>query len=400
MKHHDLLLQILTEPSSPFREIKQAQLLRRVLTEAKVPFFFDPAGNCLVGVKSKADYMKLITTKSKEANKEPVRLIIAHMDHPGFHGESILNETDGPVSVGSKMGFIWHGGSPTLHLDGAKVWLADSDGYFGEGRMRDPEMAPHGKAVKSGKIEITHLTRSPDKNPKNIFGGFGFRAPVWEDDGKIYTKAADDLVGVFAIVSSCIDAWKSKGKKPPVIGLISRAEEVGFIGTLAHFDLGWIQKRKREVVCLSLETSRTLPGADIGKGPVVRIGDRRSVFNPAYTQLFTELAQKVLPGKHQRRIMDGGTCEGTAATAFGIPTIAISVPLGNYHNQSLEGGPDAAPLNGPAPEFIAQADLEGMRTLIGALLKPGLPWSDPMKNVLADFKKELKKYRPLMRHAV
>ncbi len=393
MKHHSLLLDILTEPTSPFREVKQAQLLRRVLTENKVPFFFDPAGNCLVGVKSKADYLKLIRTKSKE----PVRLIIAHMDHPGFHGDTFESDE---ISVGSKMSFIWHGGSPTLHLENARTWLADSEGYFGEGVMREVVMAPHGRAIQSGKIEVTALSRKPEKNVKNIFGGFGFRAPVWEENGNFYTKAADDLVGVFAIVSSCIDAWKSKGKKPPVIGLISRAEEVGFIGTLAHFDLGWLQKRKREVVCLSLETSRTLPGAEIGKGPVVRIGDRKTVFHSQYTQLLTDLALKVLPEKHQRRIMDGGSCEGTAATAFGIPTIAISVPLGNYHNQSLEGGPDAAPMNGPAPEFISGSDIEGMRALIAALLKPGLPWSDPMAKMRLGFKKELKKYKTLMRHAV
>lgn len=394
MKHHDLLLSILTEPTVPFREIKQAELLRRVLTENRVPYFFDPSGNCIVGVKSKAEYLKLISTKSNE----PVRLIIAHMDHPGFHGESWENSDH--TTIGSKMNFIWHGGSPTKHLDGSRVWLSDNDGYFGEGVMRDVEMASHGKAIQSGKIEITQLTRKPVDDPKKIFGGFRFRAPVWEDDGKIYTKAADDLVGVFSIVSTCIDAWKSKSKKPPIIGLITRAEEVGFIGTLAHFELGWLKKRKREVVCLSLETSRTLPGAEIGKGPVVRIGDRKSVFHPAYTQLFTELAARTLPGKFQRRIMDGGSCEGTAATAYGLPTIAISVPLGNYHNQSLEGGPDAAPENGPAPEFIAKDDIEGMRALIAALLKPGLPWKNPMQNMLKDFKKELKKYKALMRHAV
>ena len=37
--------------------------------------------------------------------------------------------------------------------------------------------------------------------------------------------------------------------------------------------------------------------------------------------------------------MDGGACEATAALASGIPAIGISVPLGNYHNESFEGAP-------------------------------------------------------------
>lgn len=41
----------------------------------------------------------------------------------------------------------------------------------------------------------------------------------------------------------------------------------------------------------------------------------------------TELADKVLPKQYQRRIMDGGSCEGSAATAYGFPTIALAVPL-------------------------------------------------------------------------
>lgn len=49
-------------------------------------------------------------------------------------------------------------------------------------------------------------------------------------------------------------------------------------------------------------------------------------------EVLTEIAQRTLPRRHQRRIMDGGACEAMAATVFGIPAIGLSVPLGNYHN--------------------------------------------------------------------
>jgi endoglucanase len=152
---------------------------------------------------------------------------------------------------------------------------------------------------------------------------------------------------------------------------------------------------------VSLETSRTLPGALVGKGPVVRLGDRMTVFDAANLYLFSKLAQEALPERHQKRIMDGGRCEATAAISYGIPSIGISVPLGNYHNQSFEGGPDSLGENGPAPEFVHRDDIRGMLDLCRALMRPklgkGLSWSDPFLQDRKNFKKELKRYAPLLK---
>ncbi|MFM8270224.1 MAG: hypothetical protein ACKN9V_08560, partial [Pseudomonadota bacterium] len=79
----------------------------------------------------------------------------------------------------------------------------------------------------------------------------------------------------------------------------------------------------------------------------------------------------------QRRVMDGGTCEATVAVANQIPAIGISIPLGNYHNQGFEGGPDCRRPEGPAPEFVDLADIKGMLNLCEGLLEDGLPWQDP-----------------------
>src|SRR4030066_192298 len=86
---------------------------------------------------------------------------------------------------------------------------------------------------------------------------------------KLYTKAADDLVGVFAILRTAMDLHAGRRRKaPPFIGLLTRAEEVGFIGTVGHLELGWLSAARRPTMCISLETSRTLPNALVGKGPV------------------------------------------------------------------------------------------------------------------------------------
>lgn len=377
-----LLLDILTQPTAPFREKHVIDLISKTLMKAKIPFFPDPIGNLVVGVASEREYLELIKVKSTE----PVRFIIAHLDHPGFHGTKWRSELE--------LEFKWHGGSPTEDLVGSSVWLANSQGGLGQAEVIEAELHASGRAIVSGTVRLTEKIKL---EATEIYGGFSFRAPVWKEQQIYYTKAADDLVGAFAILSVVMDFYEAKKKNLPLIGLLTRAEEVGFIGAIGHFELGWLKKARRPILGVSLETSRTLPGADIGKGPVVRLGDRYTVFDSGALRVFSDLAESVLPGAHQRRIMDGGTCEATAATVYGIPCVGISVPLGNYHNQCFEGGPDARKPLGPAPEFVHETDVRGLITLCHALLKPKLKWELPWEGKLKSFKKSLKDYRPLLK---
>jgi endoglucanase len=183
--------------------------------------------------------------------------------------------------------------------------------------------------------------------------------------------------------------------------LLTRAEEVGYIGCIAHLeDLARTLKnrRPRELVYVSLETSRQIPPeAVLGAGPVVRLGDRSSVFHSGYTHALQKLAQRVLPKEHQVRVMNGGTCEASAILAYGHPAIGVSIPLGNYHNQSIEGGPDAAPPQGPAPEFVDERDVARLLKLCEALSQPQPEFRDPWKAFRQELRKDLKSYRPLLR---
>jgi endoglucanase len=399
LRNAELLKSILSKPAAPFRESLVYNHLIEVLTNASVPHFTDPVGNIVVGAESKKEYTSLLKGKKTD---EPLRIFIAHMDHPGFHGTRWRSE--------SELDFQWFGGSPTQHLEGAKVWVATAQGVIGSATVQSAEMLTSGRAIQSGVIKFPsdEISRKYS-NAEHLYGGFHFREFVWQEGDLIYSKAADDLVGTFAITAMALELFaerKKKGKSaksskkekhPPFLGLLTRAEEVGFIGAIGHFELGWLKDSKRPLLGVSLETSRALPGAEIGKGPVVRLGDRYTVFDAGSLRIFTELAQEVLPDSHQRRVMDGGTCEGTAATVYGIPCVAISVPLGNYHNQSFEGGPDSRGTLGPAPEFVHAGDIGGLQELCEALMRPKLPWHAPWAARHKDFKKELKKYQPLLK---
>lgn len=385
-RRYRLLTDLLKQPTAPFREEHVVALVQGILERARVPFFLDPIGNMVIGCASRADYRRLARQKSKE----PLRVFIAHMDHPGFHGVRWMSDT--------RLGIKWHGGSPVKHLLGSRVWLATAQGYWAEGRLTRVRRLQSRLAIHTAEVQIARGAKAARPEADGLYGGFQFRAPVWRAGRKIYTKAADDLVGVFAVVSTALDLHKSRraGKTPPFLGLLTRAEEVGFVGAIGHFELDWLCGARRPVIAVSLETSRTLPGALVGRGPVVRLGDRRTVFHSGYLKVLTDLAHATLPDKHQRRVMDGGACEATAATAYGLPAIGLSVPLGNYHNEGFEGGPGCRAPRGPAPEFVHLDDIQGLLQLCLALMRARLPWDRPWKNQRQLMRQRLLGYRRLL----
>jgi putative aminopeptidase FrvX len=380
-----LLKEILQQPSAPFREQHVVRCVSQHLEKAGVPFFFDPVGNLVIGVKSGQEYKRLLRKKSKD----PVRVFIAHMDHPGFHGVSWVSK--------NRLQIKWHGGSPVKHLAGAKVWLASDDKLLTEGRLAKIRLLESKLAIDTAEVRLNHSDNELNRlSAKSIYGGFAFRSHYWTSGKRLYTRAADDLVGVFTIVSTAIDVFKRGKSNQTFLGILTRAEEVGFVGAVRHLQTGWLQESKRPVVCVSLEASRTLPNAHVGKGPVVRLGDRRTIFDSAYLQVLTQVAEKILPGQYQRRIMDGGSCEATATTAWGLPTIGITLPLGNYHNQGFEGGMDCRQPEGPAPEFVNLDDIEGELKLCRGLLQNSLAWHDPWDSVRHRLNKLSSKYNKLL----
>ena len=357
--------QILQQPTAPFREDCVVAEVERQLLRSAISSFKDDHGNLVIGVDSPRAYRARLHAKSHE----PLRLFIAHMDHPGFHATRWIDDRTLVVR--------WLGGSPVKHLRGALVWLGSDEGEVAQGRLANIRLTKSGRSLDKASVRVSGTQlRSRFRRASRLHGGLCFRAPLWRQGKRVYARAVDDLAGVHAIVEV---ARRIRHRKTATdfLGLLTRGEEVGFVGAVNHLESGWFTAACRPVVAVSLEASRTLSGAVISRGPIVRLGDRRSVFCPDLLQVLSVLAEKHLPSKHQRRIMDGGACEASATVAWGLPTVALSVPLGNYHNQGFEGGPDCRGNEGPAPEFIHLDDLSGMITLCEAMMKSGLPWGDP-----------------------
>jgi putative aminopeptidase FrvX len=257
----------------------------------------------------------------------PPLVFCAHMDHPAYVGENFL------------------GGVPKSYLD----------------------------------------TRHPVRN----FGAFSmWDLPEFElRDGRVYSRACDDLVGC-AVMLSMLEILEHSSTQTPVSVLFTRAEEIGLLGAVYAARSGMFPAG---TTFISLETSAERPPAEMHKGVIVRVGDKTSVFDSQLVAGFTALAQaKGIP--FQRCLMPGGTCEATAFRLYGHKAAGLCVALGNYHNCAASGFIDS--------EYVAFADVEAMLELCLAAATDGVDGSDSdealQQRLELGFEREAEKYKALI----
>ena len=181
-----------------------------------------------------------------------------------------------------------------------------------------------------GGVEQGYLDANCDRI--RDFGQFAMwdLEPFEARDGQIHGRACDDLIGCAAIVAT-LRELDGAGAPVECHGFFTRAEEVGFVGAIHLAREGWIAEAGLTVI--SLETSAERPPARMGAGPILRVGDRTSVFdNAALAQI--ERVARDAPLSIQRCLMSGGTCEGTAFQLYGVRTAALCIALGHYHNRA------------------------------------------------------------------
>jgi endoglucanase len=164
--------------------------------------------------------------------------------------------------------------------------------------------------------------------------------------------------------------------------LFTRAEEVGFLGAIAAVKHGTMPRASR---VLALENSRSFADSPIHGGPIVRVGDRLSVFSPALTAAVAARAAEIAgasasssgppriepasPWRWQRKLMAGGACEATVFCQGGYEATCLCLPLGNYHNMADLDAVQAGMHSGPPAierEFIGLDDFEGLVDLLVA----------------------------------
>ena len=274
----------------------------------------------------------------------------AHMDHPGMEITSRTSE--------NMVSAVYHGRGPGEGLKGARVRIFTRDKMTKGVAAEVAEVA----MAKTVTAEL-RLLGTAAQNRTVLPGDFTMYdfPPATLKKGLLHTRACDDPAAVVALLAA-LDEMNRRRIRGECIVFFTRAEETGLNGALVMAKQNALPARSK---IIALENSSATGRAEIGGGPVVRVGDVISVFDPALTHFITrvaaDLASEDTGFRYQRKLMDGGACEATVFSALGYQAGCICLPLGNYHNI----GPDAK----PHPEVIALSDLDNLVELLLACFR-------------------------------
>lgn len=332
--HLKILRQVVDLPTAPFAE---GHVIRHVedfvSRRSSLSLRRDPYGNMLVryhpGQKSKRRI-------------RPV-LLAAHMDHPGFVAAEMI---DGRRVRADFRGWVE---APYFKKAGIR--------FFSGGRwipatiekiIRNEPMKPADRraafsarsfGAKAPPVAVIAAVKAPIEPGSP---GMWNLADATIRGRRLHARVCDDLAGLAAIL--CMLDVVCRRKAPvPCYAFFTRAEEVGFAGALAAVADRTVPQ---DALIVAVENSKAIAGVALGDGPVLRVGDRATVFSPAvtaYCQVVADnLAAKDKSFKYQRKLMDGGTCESTAYCHYGYDATGICLPLVNYHNMDTARGRIAA----------------------------------------------------------
>jgi endoglucanase len=342
-EHERWLLEVTSLPTAAGREdAVVAWIDRWVAARRHLRMRRDRAGNLLI--------TRVRQRRATAAGRALAPLFItAHLDHPAF------------VVVGVRRGEVvleFRGGVHDPYFEDARIEIRDRSGAVHHaGIMSLDSTAQPFKRVIAQVAGATNGIAAGDLARWRFDGTDVPRVA----GGTLHTHACDDLAGVVAALAT-MDALGDSREAGHVGLLFTRAEEVGFVGAIAACRAKFVSIRAR-LICL--ETSRSFAESPIGGGPIVRIGDRTSVFDRDLTNAVSGLMtehERTHPGfRWQRKLMPGGTCEATTFGAYGYRSTCLCLPLGNYHNMVDIDGVVAG--RRPAivgPEFINLADFHGL----------------------------------------
>jgi putative aminopeptidase FrvX len=287
----------------------------------------------------------LVVTYRKGTGTRPVAFE-AHTDHPGFE---ILQDSDG-----GRVAARFLGGVRLDFFKGsrARIFCHSSGAKPVEARKPGGVRAVVASVNRKTWHKEKHVTLTVDGPVRRGDFGMWDLNPFAIRNGKLYTRACDDLIGCVGMLA-VLDEFVRRGTNGHVIAVFTRAEEMGFLGALALARDGMIPSA---AIVVGLEASRELPAGKMGNGPIIRVGDHTSVFSSEVTFFLTEVALRLKAKNRkfafQRALMDGGTCNSTIYHQQGYRAGAVCLALGNYHNHGPNGK--------IAPEYVSLSDLNLM----------------------------------------
>lgn len=334
------LRELLRVPTAPFHE---HWVLGRVMDFARryeLPIQRDDYGNLLVRYERPPAI-------GGEAMLAAPFVVVAHTDHPGFE---VLGRDDK-----HRLEVAWMGGVKPHFFRRERVVIFSRRDIFAE--------IDEFHVGADRRVDRLFLKCRSDLPEPGDFGAFALPAFQHETGAAtIQGRALDDLTGVAAIVSA-LQALAEEKAEGVLWALFTRAEEVGFVGALGACRSGLLPP---SAVVVSLEASAEGHGVHGGNGPVVRVGDAATVFDPGVMATLAGVADELgRTDRHftsQRALMSGGSCEATLFARHGYRSGGIAIPLSNYHNMGKTR---------IQPESVHLEDYRGAARLVAELAVHG-----------------------------
>lgn len=321
----------------------------------------------------KRDRFDNLLIQYREAPRKPAAFAFqAHLDHPGFRYREQTSSKGGiaevlggmsPNIVGGKIRFY-----STARASGVSAKILEC---FSEPDASVPFSA------KRVMVRISH--RGPVA--EGTLGMWDYPA-LKETRGFLKGRAFDDNLSVATLIFLLEDCARKKVASNFDV-LLTRAEEVGFIGCLATLEHKTFKLPK---LIVNLEMPRANNHIEIGNGVVVRVGDANLNYDVLLTAslqlLASQLSEKSPSFKFQRRLGFTGGTEVAPFILAGYSAGALCVPVEHAHNRDDQGRPQ--------PERVAVSDLLSFLEMITALAVTAPDLKAPRALLLKRFEQYLK----------
>lgn len=323
----EILQSLCSVPTAPFAESRVADFVAKFVRQRKkLVLSRDRFGNLLIQLRSPSRLPRWVFT--------------AHMDHPGFVAQKMVDNR--------RLSAAFGGWVKVEFVRGAKVRFFDGNRQI-TGVVSSASVADYDQRAVPHEV-IVRVSGPVSPGSPGMFDQGEGRIKA----GKFFCRCCDDLGGAAACLAM-LDPLCARPPKAPVAVLLTRAEEEGFIGCIAACQYRTLLRESDRVV--AIECSSEQPAAPQGRGVIIRVGDRTSIFDSALTYFLDHQAQALnkrdVSFAHQRALMPGGTCEATVYNVFGYTAASLCVALGNYHNMDVKR-------KRIGPEFIDVKDWTNM----------------------------------------
>lgn len=368
IKSHSLhwLRELTSLPTAAGREDRPIEWIRTwVAKRPELTLSEDRSGNLVIAFAN---------APAPESTK-PL-FITAHLDHPAFVVEEVLG--DGMVRLS------FRGGVLDAYFKDAPIDLVPDEGEPIRATLREAGPADPLRRC----IAVLDDAGEASRVSPAMIARWALPDPV-VSEGVLSAHACDDL----AAVAAALTTMESLRLRGDAAGrhtrlLMTRAEEVGFVGAYAACRDKTMPVGSRAIL---LENSRAFAESPMNGGVIVRVGDRMTTFTPDFTAAISRTAELLDSGRQagdetdaksfkptagkglswQRKLMPGGACEATCYQAFGYESACLCLPLGNYHNMAdltavQAGEAEAVAKARCGPEQIAINDFVAMVELLTA----------------------------------